>query len=228
MSGWHSWLSGRRARGESETHEEQVLIWVSRKHSAVRLKLTQCSQSTTLQYKVNIQKEKGHELLKTTPPTALQGSAKPLGWKPACLHQVGDDEPNQSPRGVGWLQAEQGTEWLLVQTLLCSEHTLWEASGGSSSALRQHHLGSSLSKQNQHKQGCRRDSCLHSRTHWASAPQRGRVTKASQRASGRISTADRRHCKPRFSGGESHLLDSCVFPPCEQGRVISRCRRGLT
>lgn len=57
---------------------------------------------------------------------------------------------------------------------------------------------------------------------------RGRVTKASQRASGRISTADPRHCKSRFSGRESHLLDSCVLLPREQGRVISRCRRGLT
>lgn len=45
---------------------------------------------------------------------------------------------------------EQGPERLLVQTLLCSEHTLWEASGGSSSALLSASL--SLSKQNQHKQ----------------------------------------------------------------------------
>ena len=95
---------------------------------------------------------------------------------------------------------EQGPERLLDQTLLCSEHALWESSGGSSSALRRHHFPSPS-----------RTSI--SRTHLASAPQRDRVTKASQRASGRISTADRRHCKPRFSGGESHLLDSCVFPP---------------
>ena len=172
-----------------------------------------------------------HEHLETTPPTALQGSAKPLGWKLVYLHQVGDNGPNQSPWEVGWLQVEQGPKRLLVQSLLCLEHTLWEATGGPSSALRQHRFSSSPSKQNQHQQGCRLDSCLQLQdslgrlllSYW-----RGRAADASQRVSGRISTADPRHCKPRFPGRQSHLLDSGVFLPCELGRVVSRCRRGLT
>lgn len=69
------------------------------------------------------------------------------------------------------------------------KHSL-EATGGPSSALCQHRFGSSPSKQNQHQQGCRLDSCLQLQdslgrlllSYW-----RGRVVEVSQRASGRIS-----------------------------------------
>lgn len=102
---------------------------------------------------------------------------------------------------------------------------------GPSSALSQHRVGSSLSKQNQLQQGCRLDSCLQlqaSLEHLLLSYWRGRAAEASQRHLEGSLLLTQDTANPGSLVGKATSWIPGLFLPCEQGRVVSRCRGDLT